>query len=241
MRFRSIGLLVALLLACGASAAAQTQRGFLERTYKDPTGIEASYVLFVPHDYTPEKSWPLMLFLHGRGESITAETLRRKVGIGPAIARQETTFPFLVLCPQSLDMTWQADTDDATRAIEILGEVQKQYSVDPKRLYLSGLSMGGNGTWIVAAKHPEKWAAIVPMAAGVSYRRQAPKIAHIACWVFHGGEEKNVPVPRAMVEALRAAGGSPKYDEYPRVGHNCWDRAYGSPELYTWLLEQRMK
>src|SRR5262249_6046448 len=138
--------------------------------------------------------------------------------------------------------TWRADSSDGERAMRVLDVVMKQYKVDPKRIYLTGLSMGGMGTWSLAVKHPDKWAAIVPIC-GRGDPKQAATIKHIPCWCFHGDADKAVPVTgsREMIDALKAAGGNPKYTEYPDVGHNSWDKAYGTPELYEWLLKQQTK
>ncbi|HZT82536.1 MAG TPA: prolyl oligopeptidase family serine peptidase, partial [Gemmataceae bacterium] len=209
--------------------------------------------LFVPPDYKGDKPYPVILFLHGAGETGTDGERQAKVGIGPAIKKQEKTFPFLVVFPQSQKRTWQADSADAQRALAILAEVQKQYKTDPKRVYLTGLSMGGFGTWSLAAKYPDKWAAIVPVCGGVvrpkdkeapgKLKAVAEKIKHIPCWCFHGDADKAVPVQmsRDIIKALQDAGGKPKYTEYPGVGHNSWDKAYGTKELYEWLLMQKLK
>jgi predicted peptidase len=135
-----------------------------------------------------------------------------------------------------------ADSPDAQRALSILAEVQKSYKVDPKRIYLTGLSMGGFGTWSLATKYPDRWAAIVPIC-GRGDPKQAEKIKDLPCWCFHGDADPVVKVEgsRAMIKALKAAGGKPKYDEYPGVGHNSWDRAYGNEELYKWFLAQKLK
>ena len=120
----------------------------------------------MPHDYKGDKEYPLILFLHGSGETGTDGKKQTKVGLGPAMRKQEKTFPFFVLFPQSQKRTWKADSKDAKRALAILDEVQKEYKIDDKRLYLTGLSMGGYGTWSLAAKYPDRWAAIVPVCGG---------------------------------------------------------------------------
>jgi predicted peptidase len=109
-------------------------------------------------------------------------------------------------------------------------------------MYLTGLSMGGFGTWSLAAQYPDRWAAIVPICGGGN-PADADKIKHIPCWCFHGDADKAVKVERSreMIEALKKAGGQPRYDEYPGVGHNSWDRAYGTADLYQWLLMQQLK
>jgi predicted peptidase len=235
------GALWCLAVAAG-QAGEEGKRGLLELTHKDADGKEAKYVVFVPHDYKGDKEYPLILFLHGAGETKGGSKQPVEVGLGPAVKKRAKTFPFIVVIPQSQKRTWQADSADAQRALAMLAEVQKAYKVDPKRIYLTGLSMGGFGTWSLATKYPEKWAAIVPICGGGD-PKQAAKIKDIPCWCFHGDADKAVPVSRSrsMIKALKDAGGSPRYDEYAGVGHNSWDRAYGTNELYSWLLQQKLK
>jgi predicted peptidase len=222
--------------------ARESKTGFLNRVHKDPDGKEAKYVLFVPPDYKGDKPFPLILFLHGAGETGKDGHKQATVGLGPAIKKQEKSFPFIVIFPQSQQRTWQAGTPDGQRAIDILNEVEKEFRVDPKRVYLSGLSMGGFGTWSIAAKYPDRWAAIVPVCGGGNPAK-AEAIKDIPCWCFHGDQDRPVPVERSrqMIKALETAGAKPKYTEYPGVGHNSWDKAYGTPELYEWLLQQHLK
>src|SRR5262245_52462983 len=131
-------------LALGNGEAGEKGKvGFLDRVYKGPDGAEAKYVLFVPHDYKGDKEFPLILFLHGAGETKGGKKQPAEVGIGPAIKKREKTFPFLVVIPQSQNRTWKADSADGKRALAILDEVQKRYKVDPRRVYLTALSMGG--------------------------------------------------------------------------------------------------
>ena len=228
----------ALALACLTPAARAEDKkvGFLEREYK-----EAKYVLFVPHDYTGDKPYPVILFLHGSGETGTDGTKQAGTGLGSAIKKDEKTFPFIAIFPQSQKRTWKADSEDGMRAMAILDVVMKEYKTDPKRVYLTGLSMGGVGTWSFAAKHPERWAAIVPIC-GPGDTATAAAIKDLPCWCFWGDKDgfanKSMPM---MVEALKTAGGTPKMTEYPGVGHNSWDKAYGTKELYDWLLMQKKK
>jgi predicted peptidase len=242
----------ALFAACLFMAAAVSsaraddapKTGFLDLAFKDSTGKEVKYVLFVPHDYKGEKAYPLILFLHGSGETFDGknEGKQAKVGIGTAVKKEEKTFPAFVLMPQAQKRGWQADGEDAQRALDILKSVETDYKIDDKRLYLTGLSMGGFGTWSLAAKYPDKWAAIVPICGGGNVK-DAATIKAIPCWCFHGDADKSVSVDRsrAMIKALTEAGGEPKYDEYPGVGHNSWDKAYATKELYEWLFKQQKK
>jgi len=238
---------LAVALSCSfllslAFAADSSETGFLDRVYRDAEGKEHKYVLFVPADYKGDRAYPVVLFLHGSGESGTDGKKQAGQGLGNAIKKREKDFPALAVFPQSAKRTWKADSDDAQRALKILEVVQKEYKTDPKRVYLTGLSMGGFGTWSLAAKYPDQWAAIVPICGGGN-PADADKIKHIPCWNFHGDEDKAVKVTmsRDMIAALEKAGGKPKYTEYPGVGHNSWDKAYATPELWEWLLQQKLK
>jgi predicted peptidase len=237
-----------------AMTARAADTGFLDKSYESPDGKTFQYVLFVPHDYKKGTPTPTILFLHGAGETKPKEGSQPKgkpkmpveVGIGTAIKKREKSFPFITIIPQAPVRGWQAGGDSAKMALGILADVEKNYSVDPKRTYLTGLSMGGFGTWSLAAAMPDKWAAIVPICGGVrgnSQKEVAEKIKDIPTWVFHGGSDPTVPVTQSkdMVAALEKAGGHPKYTEYPGVGHNSWDKAYDTDDLYKWLLEQKKK
>jgi predicted peptidase len=231
----------ALHLSLAPSHAADpVEHGFLDRVYKSGDD-EAKYVLFVPHDYKADKAYPVVLFLHGSG-STGIDGKKQVSGISAAIRANEKSFPAIVVFPQSQKRTWKADSEDGKRALAILAEVEKQYKVDPKRIYLTGLSMGGFGTWSLAVAHPEKWAAIVPICGGGD-PKQAEKIKNIPCWCFHGDADPTVKVDlsRNMIKAIKAAGGEPKYTEYPGVQHNSWTKAYADKELYEWLWKQQLK
>ena len=124
--------------------------------------------------------------------------------------------------------------------LELVAAMPKEYSIDPQRIYLTGLSMGGYGTWDLLARKPDLFAAGVPVCGGGD-ESTAGKIAKIPIRVFHGDLDSAVPVSRSrtMVEALKKAGGHPKYTEYPGVGHNSWDKAYADPKLMNWLFKQK--
>lgn len=240
----SVVLLVAisLLAVLPVDAGDKGEHGFASKIFKGKDS-DSKYVVFVPHDYIGDKEYPLILFLHGAGERGDDGEKPVKQGIGNAIKFKggEKKFPFFVVFPQcSAKGTWKAGGPDADRALAILDEVQVRYKIDPKRVYLTGLSLGGMGTWSLAAAHPERWAAIVPICGGGD-PATASKIKDIPCWCFLGSDDgkKLADSTRGMVEAVKKAGGNPRYTEFPYVGHNSWDPAYATSELYPWLLAQK--
>src|SRR5437868_4468340 len=229
-------------LVIGASLqAGDAKTGFVHRVFKTSDG-DAKYVVFVPKDYTGEKEFPLILFLHGSGSTGDDGEKQIKGGLAKAIRDKKEKFPFIVVFPQAHQKGWGANGPSAKRALAILDQVQKDYKTDKKRVYLTGLSMGGFGTWSLAAAYPDRWAAIAPICGGGD-PKTAEKIKNIPCWCFHGDADKTVPAERsrAMINALKDAGASPRYDEYPGVEHNSWDRAYATEELYTWFLKHSTK
>jgi predicted peptidase len=242
-----------------AARADEKGTGFLNRIHSDSGGKQAKYVVFVPNDYHGDRQYPLILFLHGAGEWGTEGQKQVTVGLGPAVRKRQKTFPFLVLFPQSQKKTWPIDLnnreqlrdalatwsdqdDEGKRVLATLKEVERDFRVDPDRVYLTGISMGGFGTWSLATSHPDLWAAIAPICGGGD-PHSAAKIRHLPCWCFHGDADTAIPVnkSRAMIKALWAADGHPNYTEYPGVGHNSWDKAYDTPDLYEWLLKHRRK
>jgi predicted peptidase len=193
---------------------------------------------------------PLILFLHGAGESGTDDERPTTVGIGPAIDAHPERFPALVVFPQaSRGYGWRGF--NLAAAVAALDDVEERYSVDRGRVYVTGISMGGYGTWLAALQQPERFAAAVPVCGGLdrtssalSFPQAAQRLAPLPQWVFHGDADDIIPVQtsRAMVRALRAAGGADvRYTEYAGVKHNSWDRAYAEPELMPWLLRQRRR
>jgi len=235
--------LVSALAFVATGSAQGTKTGFVTKDFTDPDGSKVPYVVFVPHDYDGTKEYPVILFLHGAGESKNRNGKQPvEQGIGKAIKAQEKSFGFITVIPQSQKGGWFPAGPEGKRALAILDEVTKSYKTDAKRVYLTGLSMGGYGTWSLAAAHPDRWAAIAPICGG-GKADDAVKIKDIPTWVFHGDKDAAVKVEqsRVMVEALKKAGGSPKYSEYAGVDHNSWDRAYAEKEFFPWLAAQKRK
>ncbi|QEL14895.1 carboxylesterase family protein [Limnoglobus roseus] len=237
-------LLMAVAMIAAPVAAADPT-GFVNKTFKNEDGHESPYVVYVPPTIDTSKPVPVMLFLHGAGETKGGSMMPIEQGLAPHIKRFEAKkakFPFVVVIPQAETRGWLSDGPNAKRAVAMLDATMKEYNGDPKRTYLTGLSMGGFGTWSLAAAFPDRWAAIVPIC-GAGKAEWAEKIKDIPCWVFHGVEDKavNVKGSRDMVEALKKAGGEPRYSEFPYAGHNSWDAAYSHEELYPWLLSHTKK
>jgi predicted peptidase len=207
-----------------------------------------SYLLYLPVDYgkDPQQKWPLILFLHGSGERGSDLELLKRQPLPKTLDRQKD-FPFIVISPQlSLAMANWSDLIEPVKTL--LDQIQASYSVDTQRIYLTGLSMGGFGTWEFALRYPRRFAAIVPIAGG--YRFQSHAIPENICdlkdlpvWVFHGAQDTNVLPAQSeeMVEALRACGGKVRFTLYPDADHSAsWTRAYANPDVYKWLLDKRL-
>jgi predicted peptidase len=224
-----------------AAPAAEPQVGQHAQKFEKAPNFKLDYLLYLPADYNKEadKKWPLMLFLHGSGER-GMDVNKVKVHGPPKIVEAEPDSAlakqFIVVSPQCPEGRWWK-TDELSA---LLDEVQAKYHVDVDRVYLTGLSMGGFGTWDLASKTPERFAAIVPMCGGGT-PSSADRLKSIPIWVFHGDADKSVPVKRSeeMVAALKAVGADVKFTEYPGVGHDCWTQSYANPELYTWLLSHK--
>ena len=201
--------------------------------------VRLGYLLFLSRDYgaDPDKEWPLILFLHGMGERGDDLELVKTHGI-PKIVERQPDFPFIVVSPQCPDEAMWWDHHLTLKAL--LEETVAKYAVDVDRIYLTGLSMGGYGTWSMAATYPELFAAIAPICGG-GFPEFTSQFKGIPVWAFHGAEDDVVKleVGQRMVDALRACGGSVRFTVYPGVGHDSWTQTYDNPELYEWFLQHR--
>lgn len=209
--------------------------GFSIRTVKTPQG-ERQYTIYVPEGYDGTKTYPAILFLHGAGERGDDGVTPAQVGLGPAIFNRPGGIPAIAVFPQARQ-TWSADSADGVAALQALDDVMREYKVDPKRVILTGLSMGGRGSWDIGTAHPERFAAIVPIC-GPGDPAAVDRLKDLPIWTFCGDADRDETVLnlRSMVESLRKAGNAARLTEYRGVGHNSWDRAYGSPELIDWML-----
>jgi predicted peptidase len=226
-----------------------------KRTYTDAKGQTLPYRLLKPKDYDPKQMYPLVVFLHGAGERGT-DNEKQLIHVVPEFAKEENRkrYPCFLIAPQCpskdkwVEVDWRADThrqpaepaEPMRLTLELIEAMRKEFSIDARRIYVTGLSMGGYGTWDVLARRPELFAAGVPICGGGD-EATAATIAKIPIWVFHGANDNTVKVEcsRRMVEALKKAAGHPEYTEYPDEGHLSWVPAYKSPELFAWLFDQR--
>jgi predicted peptidase len=200
--------------------------------------LSCKYLLFLPEDYgKKQQRWPLIMFLHGAGER-GSDLKKVKVHGPPKIVENQKDFPFIVVSPQCPTGDWW--TDKVEVLINLLDDIVARYKVDKKRVYLTGLSMGGYGTWSLASAYPERFAAIAPICGG-GKRFMALKLKDIPVWVFHGAKDRVVPLEESeeMVNAIRKRGGNAKLTIYPDAGHDSWTQTYNNQKLYDWFLEHR--
>jgi predicted peptidase len=219
----------------------QTAQTFhLERTQV----LAADYLLFLPDGYGADatKRWPLIFFLHGAGERGTNVWLVAKHG-PPKVDTSDTNFPFIVVSPQC--PPGQHWSDDSLLAL--LDHIEATYPVDPHRVYLTGLSMGGFGAWSLGINHPDRFAALAPICGGGNFidiyfaaEEHRAALASLPVWAFHGAKDPTVPVTESqrMVDYLKKLGvREVKLTVYPEAQHDSWTQTYANPELFAWFLQ----
>jgi predicted peptidase len=249
-------LLLAGVLTCPGGVAAQAiETGFLDRSVSLDK-VEYVYQVYVPRAYRPSEEWPVILFLHGAGERGDDGLFQTQVGLGSAIRANAERWPAIAVFPQAPEeMTWQGTPGQV--AMAALDATLQEFRVDESRVYLTGLSLGGNGTWYLAYSHADRFAALVAICSFVEafpgfprfipesstdpYSTLAASVADVPVWIVHGDADEVVPVEesRRMAAALEEAGADVRYEELRGVGHNAWDPAYASEELAVWLFSQQ--
>lgn len=217
--------------AAGSQVPVQGKTLFIKKATAYP------YLIYLPRDYDANRreGFPVLLFLHGAGERGNDLSLVRKNGT-PGFVESMEDFPFILVSPQCpAGEVW-----DSERLMAVLDEVVATYSTDTNRIYCTGLSMGGYGTFALAAAYPWRFAAIAPVCGG-GFPLTAQKLKNIPVWAFHGDQDPVVPPSESkkMVDAINFFGGQAKLTLYPGVGHNAWEPAYSDPELYHWLLQHK--
>ena len=258
--------LAAMIIAALSTviAAQKIETGFLNRSVTI-NGSEYRYVVYLPHEFNRNKSWPIIVQLHGGGVYGNDGLKHTEGGLARAIRNNPERFPVIVVFPQAhADGTpgWQLEGGKA--ALVELDKTIKEFNGDSKRVVLTGYSAGGNGTWSIASRYPERWAAIVPICSfveafkgktsAIDYPSLAPansgdvftfvakQVSGLPIWIFHGDADMNVDVQqsRKMNTALKAVGASVQYTELPGVDHNgATNTAYARADLIEWMLRQR--
>lgn len=239
-------LIVAVFIA-GCSTSKQsisTKPGQQAQTFsKEYTRTEKlDYLFYLPDEYGKDnQKFPLLLFLHGSGERGNDINLVAKHG-PPKLISEGEKFPFIVASPQCPDGLWWAMDSQLEILNDMVDKICDNYNVDKNRIYITGLSMGGYGTWSMLAKYPDKFAAAVPICGGGD-SSLVELYCKVPIWVFHGAKDNVVPVAQSesMVNALKKCGSAVKFTVYPEAGHNSWEETYNNPELYKWILEQSKK
>lgn len=241
-------MLVTLSASFGQSSSEdlmQTSQTFKKKITKT---VSADYLLFLPKGYEArgDKRWPLMLFLHGAGER--GSDLKKVAANGPPkLVKYRPDFPFILVSPQCpTNQTWSDET-----LLALLDQVIKKHKVDTNRVYLTGLSMGGYGTWSLGVKYPERFAAIAPICGGgetinvlLSSRAKSAALKSLGVWAFHGAKDPVVKLEESerMVAALKRAGVKEvELTVYPEAQHDSWTETYANEKLFDWFLQHSRK
>lgn len=237
-------VVLCLLAGCEDGDSSGGGNADCDRIANPPTGQYAQeiaaagscgrFLLFIPRQYAARASWPLIVFLHGSGERGDNLEVVKKHGV-PKWVTGNPEFPFIVVSPQlPVSLRDWVPSD----VVALVDQVACRYVVDPSRIYLTGISMGGIATWATAIDYPDRFAAIAPVS-GWGFPDEAGTIRHVTAWVFHGADDRAAPLSRAqaMVDALRAVGANVAFTVYPGVGHSgAWPPTYEASALYDWFL-----
>ena len=226
-----------IILFPGCSA--QSSSRLIDSTFEAVSTEEYQYYLYFPEEYDvrEDKKFPLLLFLHGGGES-GGELEEVKTNGPPKLIAEGKRFPFLILAPQHPHPKKWWDTKALVR---LLDAIVAENRVDKNRIYLTGLSRGGGAAWELAVQYPEKFAAMAVVCGmtPVPYASWIDK--NMPIWVFHGTEDKSIPISESeeMVKKLKSMGHDIQFTKYEGVGHNSWEKAYTTDELYEWFIKQK--
>lgn len=247
--------LIVMVSSLVASAQLQTNSGFDKLLYTNEKDT-LPYRLLKPENMQAQNKFPLVIFLHGAGERGTDNGVHIKhisqLFLNPKNRKKYPCFVLAPQCPQQI--MWAAHDRDGSRlmmrekptapmsmVIELVDQIEREYAIDRSRIYVTGLSMGGYGTWDLIARFPQRFAAAVPICGGGD-SATATRIGHVPIWAFHGALDEVVRPKnsRVMIKALQDAGANPGYTEYPDVGHDSWTLAYADPYLLPWLFDKHL-
>jgi predicted peptidase len=207
-------------------------------------GDSMAYAVWLPPGYDRARAWPCIVFLNGSGECGTDGLKQTWQGLGPALLAHPERWPFVAVMPQkpSADEEWEEREDLVFGALKV---VQKSFHIDPERIVLTGISQGGHGTWMIGARHPNRWSCLAPVC-GYGRASTVSRAWRLPVWAFQGLRDDVVDPrePQAIVAELarraKAAGtAEPRLTLYPDLGHGCWAAAFGDSTLPAWMLEQR--
>ncbi len=208
--------------------------------HSGPSGLPSA--LATPEGQAPSGGWPLLLFLHGAGER-GADQRQVRSGLYPAVLEAEARWPALIAMPQCPEgRSWSGANSVEDAVVALLDQLEAEHETDPERLYLTGLSMGGHGSWSLACRFPQRFAAVVPICGGGDSFAVMRNLGKMPIWSFHGSADSVIPVgsSRALVDSLARAGNQlSRHTEYPGVGHACWDMAYRELGLAEWIFSHR--
>jgi predicted peptidase len=221
--------------------------GFVARIYRNASGESMPYRLFIPREYDTQKAYPLILWLHGAGGAGTdnvANISQDQISGTRTWTEPKTQakYPSFVLVPQSPG-NWVDKIDELSPQMRLvvgmLESLKTEFNIDAARVYVAGQSDGGYGTWNLITQRPDLFAAAIPLCGGGD-PGLAKRIARMPLWVFHGRRDDVIPVSesRRMIDAIRRAGGRPRYTEYGNLGHELWKRTFAEPDLVPWLFSQ---
>ena len=220
-----------------ATLSGQHAQSFSTEIHKK---VQLDYLLYLPEQYqTSKETFPLILFLHGAGErGKNLEAL--KVHGPPMLVTKDKSFPFVVVSPQCPEGAWWTDSQQIETLSALLDDITSRYRVDKDRIYVTGLSMGGFGTWALATQYPDRFAAIAPICGGGD-PLLANRLRQLPIWVFHGEKDSVVPFKKSeeMVEALKKVGNDVRFTAYPNTDHNSWTATYNNPKLFEWFLQHK--
>ena len=233
------------------------ETGFLNRKV-EVNGVTYRFQIYLPEDFRRDehKPWPILLFLHGRGERGAEGMFQTQIGLPLEVRDHPERWPFIIVMPQCLFTNFWTDPEMLNMAMAALDQETTEFHTDPNRTYLTGLSMGGYGAWELARLYPKRWAAIA-IAAGGPFWSYAPErwkqsatipgeyaraVGRTPVWMFHGSEDNVVPPKESdlMFNALKANGGHVRLWIYQGLHHDSWARAYNEPELPRWLLAHHL-
>lgn len=254
--FFCLGMVIGLTMTIAGIGVSGAEQKIEAREFKGKDGHTMPYRILIPPDYDSGKKYPLVLCLHGAGGRGSDNTSRGSQAFASlSNAKVQKEYPAFLLTPQCpkdkkwANINWKKGSysietvkmsDELKTVLEILESVKKEFSIDPARIYVTGQSMGGYGTWDIILRNPQLFAAAIPVC-GAGDPSQAEKISHLSLWVFHGDADTTVPVngSRDMVEALKKVNGKIKYTEYPGCGHNSYVPAWSEKDIIPWLFQQK--